>query len=132
MPTQTILIAVVAFIAGIGLASLLLRRHHAPKDLQEAKQQLLQQEKMASIGMLTAGIAHEIKNPLNFINNFSEMALELLKDLQTELSKTTALPSDTITSMINDILTNCEKIKEHGKRAESIVKNMLIQARTSE
>lgn len=103
--------------------------------LKEAQTQLIEQEKMASIGMLTAGIAHEIKNPLNFINNFSEMTVEMLAELKTELAK---IPGKTeemtlsLESIIEDIATNCKKINEHGKRAESIIKNMLLQSRSAE
>jgi signal transduction histidine kinase len=94
------------------------------------------QEKLASVGMLTAGIAHEIKNPLNFINNFADMTVELLDELKEELEKPLEnAPEETkqaVNSTIDDIVINCKKINEHGKRAESIIKNMLIQARTSD
>lgn len=103
--------------------------------LEAAQEQLIQQEKMASIGMLTAGIAHEIKNPLNFVNNFSDMTVELVDELRDELDKVKNLDNsekDSIKGIIEDIGTNCKKINEHGKRAESIIKNMLIQTRASE
>jgi two-component system, NtrC family, sensor kinase len=106
------------------------------KQLLDMQNQIVAQEKMASVGMLTAGIAHEIKNPLNFINNFSDMTVEMLEELRTETSH---LPEstpkeliDSIYTTIDDIATNCRKINEHGKRAESIIKNMLIQARSVE
>lgn len=106
------------------------------KQLQDMQEQLVAQEKMASVGMLTAGIAHEIKNPLNFINNFSDMTVEMLDELKAEIAK---LPENTPSELIesvngtmDDISTNCRKINEHGKRAESIIKNMLIQSRSVE
>lgn len=105
------------------------------KALDDTQQKLALQEQMASIGMIAAGIAHEIKNPLNFVNNFSEMTVEMLEELKEEFDK---LPSTTedmreaIHSIISDIATNCKKINEHGKRAESIIKNMLLQSHNSE
>jgi signal transduction histidine kinase len=104
-------------------------------DLKEAQDQLIMQEKMASVGMLTTGIAHEIKNPLNFVNNFSDLSIELVDELTEEL----ALHKDKVDSkslgMIEDILedlkTNCAKIKEHGTRADNIVKNMLMHSQES-
>lgn len=104
--------------------------------LIDVQDQLVQQEKMASIGALTAGIAHEIKNPLNFINNFSDMTVELLDELRAENKKLSDnAPKETMDSiegLIEEITTSCKKINEHGKRAESIVRNMLIQARNVE
>jgi signal transduction histidine kinase len=96
--------------------------------LQATQAQLVQQEKMASLGELTAGIAHEIQNPLNFVNNFSEANKELLDELQqaNENGEQAA-----VTDLITDIKANEEKIYQHGKRADSIVKNMLQHARTS-
>lgn len=106
------------------------------QNLKDIQQQLMIQEKLASVGMLTAGIAHEIKNPLNFINNFADMTVELLDELKEELEKPLEnAPEETkqaVNSTIDDIVINCKKINEHGKRAESIIKNMLIQARTSD
>ncbi len=103
--------------------------------LKVAQEQLIKQEKLASIGMLTAGIAHEIKNPLNFVNNFSDMTVELVEELKEELEKTQNLEpaqKESIEGIVEDIGTNCKKINEHGKRAESIIKNMLIQTRSSD
>jgi two-component system NtrC family sensor kinase len=106
---------------------------HQMIDLQD---QLVAQEKMASIGALTAGIAHEIKNPLNFVNNFSDMTVELIQELKEELQKLPdTTPKETIESMqglLEEIATSCQKINEHGKRAESIIRNMLIQSRNVE
>ena len=108
---------------------------NAKADLNETREKLAAQEQMAAIGVLTAGIAHEIKNPLNFINNFSDMTTDLLKELETALEKplqaADVATKEDIRSIMSDIVENCKKINVHGKRAESIVKNMLIQARTA-
>jgi signal transduction histidine kinase len=96
--------------------------------LQKTQTQLIQSEKMASLGELTAGIAHEIQNPLNFVNNFSEVNIELIKELKTETGKGNA---EEILTIINDIEFNSGKINHHGKRADAIVKGMLQHSRTS-
>ena len=98
------------------------------KELKSTQSQLIQSEKMASLGELTAGIAHEIQNPLNFVNNFSEVNEELLKELKTEAEKGNL---DEVKTIANDIAFNSEKINHHGKRADSIVKGMLQHSRTS-
>ena len=98
------------------------------KKLTDTQTQLVHAEKMASLGELTAGIAHEIQNPLNFVNNFSEVNSELLTELKDAIEngeKKEAL------EIINDIVTNEEKIKHHGKRADGIVKGMLQHSRTT-
>lgn len=104
-------------------------------DLKEAQDQLIMQEKMASVGMLTTGIAHEIKNPLNFVNNFSDLSIELVSELSEELNANKDNLSKDALGMIEDILndlkTNCAKIKEHGTRADNIVKNMLMHSQES-
>jgi signal transduction histidine kinase len=97
-------------------------------NLKSAQSQLIQSEKMASLGELTAGIAHEIQNPLNFVNNFSEVNDELIKELKTEAEKGNL---EEIKAIANDIAFNSEKINHHGKRADSIVKGMLQHSRTS-
>ncbi|ALW85239.1 hypothetical protein AUC43_09105 [Hymenobacter sedentarius] len=97
-------------------------------DLQTTQAQLIQKEKLASLGELTAGIAHEIQNPLNFVNNFSEVSTELVVELQEALAK-----SDTVEAaeLAGDVAQNLGKITEHGKRAAAIVKGMLEHSRTS-
>ncbi len=100
----------------------------AYSDLRETQQQLIQREKMASLGELTAGIAHEIQNPLNFVNNFSEVNNELVEELKAELATGNI---QSATEIANDIGSNSEKINYHGKRADSIVKGMLQHSRNS-
>lgn len=100
----------------------------AYNELRSAQAQLIQSEKMASLGALTAGIAHEIQNPLNFVNNFSDVNTELIEELKNELqsdNKQEAL------SIANDIKENEQKINHHGKRADAIVKGMLQHSRAN-
>ena len=99
-------------------------------DLKAAQEQLVQQEKLASLGQLTAGIAHEIKNPLNFVNNFSDLNIELLGEVRGELQKMDPTPAiEDMLQTLSDVLENLEKIYEHGKRADGIVKSMLQHSR---
>ena len=122
-------------------------------DLEAAKDQLVQQEKLASLGQLTAGIAHEIKNPLNFVNNFSEVSIEMVEEAREELRSEKAKVKsekekspfeggaeanakagdvshmDDALEILNDIEANLRKIHEHGTRADSIVKSMLQHSR---
>jgi len=98
------------------------------ENLRFTQAQLIQSEKMASLGELTAGIAHEIQNPLNFVNNFSEVNKELVDELQEELK---AGKVDVAISISNDIKENEQKINHHGKRADAIVKGMLQHSRTN-
>jgi signal transduction histidine kinase/ligand-binding sensor domain-containing protein len=95
-------------------------------DLKTTQSQLIQSEKMASLGELTAGIAHEIQNPLNFVNNFSEVSMELMDEMEAEIRKGDLEEAKTIAF---DIKQNLEKINYHGKRADSIVKGMLQHSR---
>src|SRR6185295_4663379 len=97
-------------------------------DLKQAQTQLVQSEKMASLGELTAGIAHEIQNPLNFVNNFSEVSNELLEEMKIELEKGN---NEDALAIARDVKQNLEKINHHGKRADGIVKGMLQHSRTS-
>jgi len=130
-------------LAGIGVLLLLAiifyrnnrQKHRAKIKIEEAydhlkatQQQLIQSEKMASLGELTAGIAHEIQNPLNFVNNFSEVNNELIEELKTKKSALDANEQDEI---LDDIYRNNEKISHHGKRADAIVKGMLQHSRSS-
>jgi GAF domain-containing protein len=100
-------------------------------DLRTAQDRLIQTEKLASLGQLTAGIAHEIKNPLNFVNNFSALSAELTDELNDVLKKATLADKvrvevDELTGLLKD---NLQKVVQHGKRADSIVKNMLLHSR---
>jgi two-component system, NtrC family, sensor kinase len=97
-------------------------------DLKAAQTKLVQSEKMASLGELTAGIAHEIQNPLNFVNNFSEVNQEMITELEEELKEGNMYEA---LALIADIKQNEEKISHHGKRADGIVKSMLQHSRTS-
>ncbi len=98
------------------------------KELRDVQAQLIQTEKMASLGELTAGIAHEIQNPLNFVNNFSEVNKELIEELKTEAQAGNNIE---VIAIANDIGANEEKINHHGKRADAIVKGMLQHSQSS-
>jgi signal transduction histidine kinase len=102
------------------------------EELRTAQDRLVQTEKLASLGQLTAGIAHEIKNPLNFVNNFSSVSVELIEELRQALDE--AKLGDKVRSEIGEIADmlqgNLDKVVQHGKRADSIVKNMLLHSRS--
>ena len=100
----------------------------AYRELKTTQTQLIQSEKMASLGELTAGIAHEIQNPLNFVNNFSEVNTELIAEMKEEIDKGNL---EEVKAIANDIAANEQKINHHGRRADSIVKGMLQHSRSS-
>src|SRR5206468_11002542 len=100
-------------------------------ELRAAQDRLVQTEKLASLGQLTAGIAHEIKNPLNFVNNFAALSAELTDELRdmlapAPLAEKTRTGVDELTALLKD---NLQKVVQHGRRADSIVKNMLLHSR---
>jgi two-component system NtrC family sensor kinase len=103
-------------------------------DLRRTQDRLVQTEKMASLGQLTAGIAHEIKNPLNFVNNFSDLSIDLLDELHDAVAPDKLAIAADLRAEIDDLTAtlkgNLDKIAQHGRRADSIVKNMLLHSRT--
>ncbi len=130
---QNFLISVLVVLLLIIITAIALLRNNRQKrlalaELKQTQAQLVQSEKMASLGELTAGIAHEIQNPLNFVNNFSEVNSELLKEMKEEIDKGNF---SEVKNLANDLIDNSGKINQHGKRADAIVKGMLQHSRTS-
>lgn len=104
----------------------------AHENLKSAQEQLIQQEKLASLGQLTAGIAHEIKNPLNFVNNFSDVSIEMIEEALEEVKKVNSefnIKNSELSEILTNIQANLNKIHEHGTRADGIVKSMLMHSR---
>jgi signal transduction histidine kinase len=118
--------------AAAAQAKSLQAENEAYQRLKATQEQLLVQEKLASLGALTAGIAHEIKNPLNFVNNFADLSVELMDELREDIEKMKAgAPPDyeNIDALLDDLSGNAKKINEHGKRADGIVRSMLLHSR---
>ena len=99
------------------------------ESLQRTQVQLVQSEKMASLGLLVAGIAHEIKNPLNFVNNFAELAVEFIDDHHARQAAAGVVDPPDLESTLNDVAENLARIREHGQRADGIINAMLMHAR---
>ncbi len=119
--------------AAAAQAKSLQAENEAYQRLKATQEQLLVQEKLASLGALTAGIAHEIKNPLNFVNNFADLSVELMDELREDIEKhKAAIPAkdyENIEALLDDLTGNAKKINEHGKRADGIVRSMLLHSR---
>ena len=106
---------------------------NALTELKASQLQLVQKEKMASLGEVASGIAHEIQNPLNFINNFAEINSELLNEMKELIAKTNLpeIEKEEIKALSDDVIQNMARINQHGRRADNIVKNLLQHARSN-
>jgi len=113
-------------VSAISKAQSLKTLHEKNEEIIRTQEQLVTQQKLASLGALTAGIAHEIKNPLNFVNNFSEMSQELIDELKVEFKNNN---KEEVLEIAETLKQNLKKINQHGKRADSIVKGMLLHSR---
>ena len=105
---------------------------HALENLKAAQEQVIAEQKLASLGQLTAGVAHEIKNPLNFVNNFANVSIEMADEVDDLMKQQDNLDLEEVRSILDELRTSLGKIKEHGKRADDIVRSMLEHSRTKE
>ena len=105
---------------------------HALKNLKAAQEQVIAEQKLASLGQLTAGVAHEIKNPLNFVSNFANVSIELADEIEDLMKQEGNLDLEEIKSILEEMRTSLGKIKEHGNRADNIVRSMLEHSRSKE
>lgn len=105
---------------------------HALENLKAAQEQVVAEQKLASLGQLTAGVAHEIKNPLNFVNNFANVSIEMADEIDDLMKQQDNLDLEEIRSILDELRTSLGKIKEHGNRADNIVRSMLEHSRTKE
>ena len=105
---------------------------HALENLKAAQEQVVAEQKLASLGQLTAGVAHEIKNPLNFVNNFANVSIEMADEIDDLMKQQDSLDLEEVRSILDELRTSLGKIKEHGKRADDIVRSMLEHSRSKE
>ena len=105
---------------------------HALENLKAAQEQVIAEQKLASLGQLTAGVAHEIKNPLNFVSNFANVSIEMADEIDALMKEQDNLDLEEIRSILDELKTSLGKIKEHGKRADNIVRSMLEHSRRKE